>query len=425
MLNEINRIRGLMTGNGAQLITALRTEGFYPSINPPVSNVPDTAVPSGFQIQLANPNASGTIYFTLDGADPRLPGGAVNPLAAAYAGLIPVSFSLIVRARVLNGSTWSALNEVVVISSNPPPLRITEIMYHPAPVSALELAADYTINNDFEYIKLQNVGSSELELNGALFTQGISFVFTNTVLAPGEIILLVKSQSAFTARHVTFTNIIGEFGGNLDNSGERVHLVDATGQTILDFTYNDAWQPLTDAYGHSLVIVNPLAEPATWNTPQAWRPSAQPDGSPGVTDPNLSVQSYALWVMDQFSAAEQADLEISGPEANPDNDPWSNFQEYGFVLNLKSADAAGASMVNLLSDQFGVTFTRLNFATDVLYQLEAGDNVNGPWRIGSAELTQEIVATTTLTHTVRVRPNQPASQNARQFLRFSVRPVAT
>ena len=54
---------------------------------------------------------AGTIYYTLDGSDPRLPGGAISPtaLSAVASAAIVLNGNTTVKARLRSGSTWSAL----------------------------------------------------------------------------------------------------------------------------------------------------------------------------------------------------------------------------------------------------------------------------------------------------------------------------
>jgi hypothetical protein len=115
--SEVNRIRGYMTGNGAYLIAALRAEGYYPSIDPPTFGVRGGAVPPGFPVALSNPNSSGTVYYTLDGSDPRAPGGAVSASARAYAAPFALAAGAQVRTRVLRNGEWSA-EDAVTFSTN-------------------------------------------------------------------------------------------------------------------------------------------------------------------------------------------------------------------------------------------------------------------------------------------------------------------
>jgi hypothetical protein len=62
------------------LVAQFRARGWYPSITAPDYSVMNTTVPSG---QLLRISALGTFYYTIDGADPCLPNGAINPSAIA------------------------------------------------------------------------------------------------------------------------------------------------------------------------------------------------------------------------------------------------------------------------------------------------------------------------------------------------------
>ncbi len=148
-------------------------------------------------------------------------------------------------------------------AGNPSPpqqyLRITELMYHPSP-----LAGNTNSAEEFEYIELKNTGSTVLDLNGVRFTNGINFSFSGsavTTLAAGQSVLIVKNPALFAARYGAGFSIAGPYEGSLDNSGERVQLLDAVGEEILDFTYNNSWYPITDGLGFSLVVVKEQAAP--------------------------------------------------------------------------------------------------------------------------------------------------------------------
>ncbi|MBE0537230.1 MAG: lamin tail domain-containing protein [Phycisphaerae bacterium] len=71
------------TANSFALINLLRANALYPAINPPLYRVNGAAqhggyAPSGSTLTMLNPNGAGTIYYTLDGADPRT-AAASNP----------------------------------------------------------------------------------------------------------------------------------------------------------------------------------------------------------------------------------------------------------------------------------------------------------------------------------------------------------
>ncbi|MEN6306310.1 MAG: CotH kinase family protein [Anaerohalosphaeraceae bacterium] len=53
------------------------------------------------------------VWYTANGSDPRLPGGAVNATAIEYSGPLSLTGTTQVKARVLNHGVWSALNEAI------------------------------------------------------------------------------------------------------------------------------------------------------------------------------------------------------------------------------------------------------------------------------------------------------------------------
>ena len=186
-----------------------------------------------------------------------------------------------IRSRVESGGSWSALNEALFYTDVP--LRITELMYHPRDPDPASAFGD----DDFEFIEMQNVGSTTLDLEGFRVRGAVEFDFTGAgiVLLPGEIVLLVKRLDAFVERYPFLgATIAGEYAGRLRNSGESVVLSGSLGEPILEFSYSDAWEPETDGLGRSLVIVNANGARDSWGEAASWTASAEIDGSPGFVD---------------------------------------------------------------------------------------------------------------------------------------------
>jgi hypothetical protein len=61
----------------------------------------------GSAITLATTESDAAIYYTLDGEDPRSPGGAVSPKALRYSAPVSVSKAAKLLARVNSGQRWS------------------------------------------------------------------------------------------------------------------------------------------------------------------------------------------------------------------------------------------------------------------------------------------------------------------------------
>jgi hypothetical protein len=163
--------------------------------------------------------------------------------------------------------------------------RITEVMYNPPPPPEDSPFS----TQDFEFVELRNIGSTQLDLAGIRFTEGIAFDFTDSAIAsldPGAYLVVVRNIEAFQSRYGEHILIAGEYEGLLDNAGERIQLIDAVGELILDFSYDDLWHRSTDGRGFSLVVVDELADHVCWASEQNWRASSDFGGSPGESDPD-------------------------------------------------------------------------------------------------------------------------------------------
>ena len=237
---------------------------------------------------LNRPASSSDLLISVElvGVDTSSSGGGVSPAAIEYTEPITLAKSTQVKARVLSGATWSALNEAVfAVGPVAESLRITEIMYHPQ---------DTGNPNDpnTEFIELKNIGTQTINLNLARFTKGIDFSFGDVELAPDTYILVVKDVNAFNEKYgyPPLAEIAGTYTRSLDNAGERIQLQDAAGKLIHDFKYSDGWYDITDGVGFSLTVKDPAnlaAEPNALDDKSKWRPSASIGGSPGYDDTGI------------------------------------------------------------------------------------------------------------------------------------------
>jgi hypothetical protein len=251
--------------------------------------------PVEFAMAAVSPIPGTQIYYTLDGTDPRAPGGGISPTAQLYTGPININTNTHVFARARNpnhknltgagqppiNSIWSGPSEAVYYSAIPP-LRITEIMYHPADAPV----GNTNDQDNFEYIEVKNVGTAPLDLNRFRLRGGVDFVFGNHVLAAGASAVVVVNSNSFVSRYGTGPRIVGVYAGdNLNNAGERLVLEGPRREPIHDFDYSDSWYPSTDGHGFSLVIRNDAAALDTWGLAASWRPSGALNGSPAQNDP--------------------------------------------------------------------------------------------------------------------------------------------
>ncbi|MEP0843620.1 MAG: lamin tail domain-containing protein [Phycisphaerae bacterium] len=176
-------------------------------------------------------------------------------------------------------------------------ITVSEVMYHPA--------GDNPGANQYgeEFIELFNEASSSVDLSGYRFTRGISGPsgepdFTlpaGTLLPSGEYLVVAREPAAMLARGVS--RVVGPYGGHLQNSGERVTLVDPGGAVVLDFTFSDRgdWPAAGDGTGHSIVLEAPDQDP---DRGRNWRHSLLLGGSPGGADTAQTEILNLVWAPD-------------------------------------------------------------------------------------------------------------------------------
>ncbi|MEX2187493.1 MAG: lamin tail domain-containing protein [Pirellulales bacterium] len=218
------------------------------------------------------------VYYTTDGSDPRLFGGAISPTATLYSGPLTLDASLQIRSRALTGGEWSAISETLFTVNVP--LRVTEVMYNPDGPG-----------DELEFIELVNASANTISLASVRFAgddQGIEFTFDagEATLSPGEFVVVARDRAAFEAAYDTsgIRLAIGQFAGGqqLANGGETLTLVDAAGGLIQKFTFDDDWFKETDGDGFSLVALDTAGN---YDAATNWRSSALHLGSPGRADP--------------------------------------------------------------------------------------------------------------------------------------------
>jgi hypothetical protein len=266
----------------------------FPTIDAPAFSPRGGAVSSASDIELTS--AAGTIYYTIDGSDPRLAGGGINPAAIEYIGPFRLVAPATVKLRVLSGDEWSAIDEadfiVDVVPASAANLRISEINFHAGDPTADEIAAGYDNDDDFEFVELVNISNQRVDLANVQFRRtdvegdagGIAFDFSAgsvAYLEPGQHVLVVEDTSAFAYRYGASGLVAGQWTGGLSNAGEQMNLW-AGDIVIQQFAYSDAWYEATDGDGFTLEFIDP-ANPDlnSWGQPSGWKSSSRIGGSPG------------------------------------------------------------------------------------------------------------------------------------------------
>jgi hypothetical protein len=206
-----------------------------------------------------------------DGSTPA----SISPNAIQYSGPFALNQTAQIKSRVYADGEWSALTEAVfALPFAQNNIIISELHYHP-------LAEESIDDTEFEFIEMQNAGNETQNLSFARFVKGVNYVFpANTVLRPSEYLVLASDKYYFTLRYGF--SPFGVYSGQLDNAGERIALVDASGDTLISFLYDDhsPWPESADGHGYSLVLNNAELEP-DYDDAASWHASEKMHGEPG------------------------------------------------------------------------------------------------------------------------------------------------
>jgi hypothetical protein len=343
------------------------------------------------EVHQSNPNSSDC------GIDLRLRGSRTNSANSSF----NLTQTGTVNARVLSGGEWSALTSadfIVGVVASPANLVVSEIHYNPP--------GDDTTR---EWLELMNISDSPIDLTDVSFT-GITYTFPpGVILNAGERIVVVKDQAGFAAEYDTSSILIapGFFEGSLNNGGEELAIIDATGTAdIQRFTYDDnfPWPMAADGSGASLVLIAPTTSPAH-SDPASWRASLVSGGTPGGTDAQT------------FSGNPNDDL---------DGDGLSALLEYALGSIDGDAGNSPESTPVLGSGLFGnpvttdltLTFRRNLAAEDVVVSIERSSDLE-EWNPVQALLITSVPngdGTESLTYRLQSQPDV----NAREFIRLKV-----
>lgn len=288
------------------------------------------------------------------------------------------------RARVRHQDAaghWSHWSAPVEFTAGTPTvgdlttnLVISEIMYNPVEGGTLE------------FIELRNTSATTaLALDGVGFTSGVSWSYSGpATLAPGGTFVLAANAAAFQLKYGFAPNAV--FTGSLNNAGERLTLSLGLNTILRDFTYDNAapWPTAADGTGRSLVLIAPQRNPDHAD-PLNWRASTASGGNPGASDA----------------------VPFTGdPNADDDQDGWSNYQEY--ALGPNPALTLGVDALGHLT----LTHTIAPAADDAEVILQVSEDLL-TWRSGPP-------------HTAHIAPDYwtiltPSPVPPRQFVRLLIR----
>lgn len=301
----------------SQISSAIPTAKFAITTPSPLTVAASSATISGTgwvnvrEIRIAGSsqalNPTWTANSTWQATVPVPPGNHAITLEA-------VNFS----GAIIATATIAITNTTAVEPAAARHLVVSEIMYHPSDPTAAERAVGFADSDQFEWIELQNISPSVVDLSGVRFTAGLQYDFSSGLtLQPGARLAIARDRAAFLSRYPSAAARLapGAFlnASALSNGGESLLLTAADGSPIKAFAYSDKspWPLPADGAGASLVLLAPSSNP-DHNLPANWRSSALPGGNPGSAD----------------------SLPFSGdPLADSDGDGIANLIEYALGSN--------------------------------------------------------------------------------------------
>lgn len=369
-LAEMRWVANCWASNQVRAIQRYRSVGLWPVLGPPALSHSRGYFTNSLALTLTQTNGQGAIRYTLDGADPRAPGGAPSAGARVYSTPLQITTATRVRARVTDGTNWSPPVEATFLPLQAlTNLVVTEIYYNPPGAAGEDGEA-------FEFLELQNRGAHPLDLSGLAFTAGIHFTFTNSsVLAPDGFFVLARDATNFASRFPDVP-LQGLFTGKLDNDGEILRLQNAIGDPIFTFAYNDKppWPASADGVGDSLHRIY-FGDPTNAAN---WCPAAP---TPGAPAPATCRDSDSDGLPDAWELAHGLN-EIdpggeNGPYGDPDLDGLSNLQE--FLAGTNPRDAQSYLKIESISFNSRAILT-FNAVSNKSYTVQSTPALGGgPW----------------------------------------------
>jgi hypothetical protein len=208
---------------------------------------------------------------------------------------VTLSPGTVFKGRAFDGTNWSALTEArffdeVALPPTYGDLIISELSYNPDG------------SDEFEFLEIMNASGQVLDLSGLRLSGGIDYLFPEGLrLDAGKFVVITESLEAFQQRYQDSTSeyyfagiqAIGNWLGRLNDGGEQIDLLSASGVPLVSVIYDNAngWPAAANGDGSSLELLDPVGVSATagqaaliLDQPELWRASRQYHGSPGRLD---------------------------------------------------------------------------------------------------------------------------------------------
>ncbi len=147
---------------------------------------------------------------------------------------------------------------------------ITEVHYAP-------LAGD-----PGEFIEILSREPPRADLGGWTLDGDVEFLLSaETVLLPGEVLVIAADPAALQARFPDLKRVAGPYQGKLSDQKGRITLRNRSGARVSEVAYRSdgKWPTPPAGTGHTLALVDPQFDPSN---PKSWASSEKVGGTPGA-----------------------------------------------------------------------------------------------------------------------------------------------
>ena len=165
------------------------------------------------------------------------------------------------------------------------------------------------VESNDEWIELYNRSNAAVDVSNWQLDSGVRLTIpAGTTMAAGEYAIVARDTERFASQHPG-VRVLGQFDGNLSNSGERIRLVDGSGNLADELRYFDGgyWPSYADGGGASLELIDPDADnsqPTAWaasdeSARTEWQSFSYTDTvEPIVHDPPINFNELVIGLLD-------------------------------------------------------------------------------------------------------------------------------
>jgi len=213
---------------------------------------------SNNSIQLTQSNGNGSVVYMLNGEDPRVFGGFLNPNAIQYNNQ-PIQFDepVELKARFYkntsSGRKWSHMcPQKFYPKQNYQSLIINELHIQP---NEMLVEGDSVSAKYFEFIEIKNTGNEIIFLQDVSFDDGVTCTFKKHTQISAQSYFVIASDSLYFIKKYGFSPN-ATYTGKLNNGGETLRLKDPHGNIIDSLTYNTVspWPLLDELNDQSIAL---------------------------------------------------------------------------------------------------------------------------------------------------------------------------